>query len=494
MIRSELRDYDVSVFALAIGLLWAGVCAQAGAKDWPQFRGPGYRAVSTESEWRGVWEEPPPIWEVRVHKGCSSVAVVDGLVYTQGVPRLRSEERKALREQFPGLNPTGREYLFCLDAATGEERWRTQLDVNRFVRGSLATPAVKNGRVFAFGPNGKLTSCDSRTGEILWQRNLMKELSCLGAREGLASSPVVHDGKVMLHLRLPTEDHDPALGWKQPSLMHCFAFDTATGKEIWRSKSYEPVGQGGHGDGTWSSPAFMELDGNPTLVCYIGNAVVGLNPKDGSERWHCDLKKLFPDVGGHQYSSFWPLQVGDDSFTSQIWNDRPDQNDQSRACLLRVVDGQPELAWENQDLAVQLSNYTVWNGYIYAMDTSMAENSRRKRQELGQLQCLDVETGELIWHTSDFYDPTIGRKFNRKDCDNAPTWLIVDGKIIIWDRVQIIIGDVSPEGYKRLAAFPLGDGRPGKTWTAMAFSNGRLFVRSGSTLYGIDLRKERDGD
>jgi outer membrane protein assembly factor BamB len=183
--------------------------------------------------------------------------------------------------------------------------------------------------------------------------------------------------------------------------------------------------------------------------------------------------------------------VGEDSFTCQIWNDHPGQNDQSRACLLRINDGQPELVWENDDLAVQISNYTVWEGYIYAMDTSMAENDRRKRQKLGQLQCLDLETGELIWHTDDFYDPAIDRKFNREDADNAPTWLIVDGKIIIWDRVQIIIGEVSPEGYKRLSAFRLEEGRPGKSWTAMAFSDGRLFVRSGGELYGIDLRGDR---
>ena len=489
MSRGELREYAVSVFVLVACLLWA--CAYVQAEDWPQFRGPGFRAESSETDWQAVWNETPPMWKANVYSGFSSVAVVDGLVYTQGATRLRGEEREALREKFPELKPTGRHYLFCLDAATGEERWRTQLDVNRYKRGPLATPAVADGRVFAYGPFGKLAACDSRTGKVLWQRDLIEELGCLGVRDGIASSPVVHEGKVLLHVRMPGENYDPEKGWKQPSLMHCIAFDTKTGEEVWRSKGYKAVGQRGHSAGTWSSPAYMELEGTPTLVCYIGNAVVGLAPEDGSERWHCDLKKLFPDVGGHHYSSFWPLQVGDDSFTCQIWNDRPDQNDRSRACLLRINEGQPELVWENDDLAVQISNYTVWDGYIYAMDTSMGENSRRKRQDLGQLQCLDVETGELMWHTSDFYDPAIDRKFNREDADNAPTWLIVDGKIIIWDRVQIIIGEVSPEGYKRLTAFRPEDGRPGKTWAAMAFSDGRLFVRSGGTLYGIDLRTKK---
>jgi hypothetical protein len=126
------------------------------------------------------------------------------------------------------------------------------------------------------------------------------------------------------------------------------------------------------------------------------------------------------------------------------------------------------------------------------MDTTMAKKNRRKRQPgIGQLQCVDLETGKLLWHTSDFYDPTIDREFNREDVDNAPTWLIVDGKIIIWDRVQIIIGEVSPQSYKRLTAFRPEGGGYNKTWTAMAFSDGRLFVRNRGTLYGIDLKTDR---
>ncbi len=460
------------------------------AADWPHFRGSGYSGTSHEKDWQAVWKETPPIWETDVHRGHSSMAVAGGLVYTQGAIQLRGEDRAAIVKQFPKLKPTGKDYLFCFDAATGEEKWRTLLDVNRYKSYSLATPAVADGRVFAYSPNSILAACDSQTGEILWKRDLSKELLCLGTRNGTASSPVVHDGKVLLHARFRDENYDPEKGWKQDSYMKAVAFDVETGKEVWRSKGYRSVGQGGHSYGTWSSPVYMELEGNPTLVSYIGNAVIGLAPEDGSERWYCDLRKMFPDVNGHHYSSFWPIQVGDDSFTCQIWNDRPDQNDQSRACLLRIEDNQPKLVWENKDLAVELSNYTVWDGYLYAMDTSMA-GSRQKRQDLGQLQCLDVKTGKIVWHTNDFYDPSLGHEFNRGNCDNAPTWLIVDGKIIIWDRMQIIIGEVSPEGYKRLTAFLLMGGKMGDTWPAMAFSNGRLFVRAGRKLYGVDLKEGR---
>ncbi|MFW5870112.1 MAG: hypothetical protein ACOCVL_00455, partial [Candidatus Sumerlaeota bacterium] len=98
-----------------------------------------------------------------------------------------------------------------------------------------------------------------------------------------------------------------------------------------------------------------------------------------------------------------------------------------------------------------------------------------------------LETGKILWHTNDYSDPELDMDHSWiEDADNAPTWVMVDGKIIIWNRAQIIIGKVSPEGYERLSAFQISD-RAGKSWTAMAFSKGRLYVRSGRTLYGIDL-------
>ncbi len=459
------------------------------AADWPQFRGPQFKGTSNETEWQAKWKEPPPMWEARVEGGHSSVVIVNGQVYTQGADRMRGDDAKTLAAKYPDMDPSpnGREFLICLDADTGKEKWRTQLAVNRYSgRGSLATPAVADGRVFCYGPYGKLTCCDSTSGKILWQRDLMTEIKMIGARDGLACSPTVYDGKVMLHVAIP-EQLDPKKDWKQDSLMHTIAFDVETGKEVWRSNGHQSLGQGGHGAGTWGSPVVMILEGKATVVSYLGNAVFGVDPETGEERWVCDFTKLFTEKMGHFYSSFWPIQVSDDSFLCQVWNDHPKNCRLSRAFRLRIKDNQPELVWENGNLAVQLSNYTVWDGYLYAMDTTMLNGTRRKRQkEFGQLQCIDVETGKTVWHTNDFYDPAIGHEFNREDCDNAPTWLVVDGKIIIWDRVQIIIGKVSPNGFERLSAFPLGK-KLGKTWTALALAEGRLFVRSGG-LYGIDLR------
>lgn len=492
------------IAVLASGLVVAGF---AVAEDWPQFRGADYRSVSPEKEWQAEWpsDSPPPMWKARVHSGASSVAVVDGRVYTQGVERLRPDQVQELKTKYPGMEGRYRELLICLDAETGEYLWTTPMDRGRISGRNMSypTPAVSGGRVYAYSTSGILMCAESATGKIVWERDLMADLDAVDTRDGLASSPFLHDGRVHLHIKLPkpAAEQGDREGWHRTAYVHTFAFDMEDGKEEWRSSAYDPGKDGGnHSGGCWSSPVYMELEGMPTLVSYFGNMLVGLNPEDGSERWQFNLEPILARNWGSDerfrkqfYSSTWPLQVGNNGLLCQVWDDVPSHCYLSCTILLRIVDGKPVLDWQNDTLAVQLSNFTIWDGHIYAMDTTMAENDRRKRQPgVGQLQCLDLATGKLLWHTSDFYDPAIDRNFNRQDCDNAPTWLIVNGKIIIWDRVQIVIGEVSPEGYRRLTAFRPEEVRPGKTWAAMAFSDGRLFVRSGDTLYGIDLRPNRD--
>ncbi len=137
---------------------------------------------------------------------------------------------------------------------------------------------------------------------------------------------------------------------------------------------------------------------------------------------------------------------------------------------------------------MELQNFTILDEHIYAMDTTMGGSRGKRQKEFGQFQCVSLKTGKTLWHTNEFSDPKLDMgKSWVENCDKGPAWLIVDGKIIIWTGAQVAIGKISPSGYQRISAFQLSK-KGGGTWTALAFSNGRLFVRSGSWLYGVDLR------
>lgn len=494
--NSRTRILIVCILSLALSVT---------AADWPSFRGPDYAATSPEKDWDAEWTEAPPIWEAKVETGASSVAVVDGRVYTLGFTKARGDEHKTLKEKYPEIEPNGIEHLYCFDAATGDELWRVEMDIDKFYgHGSHPTPAVKDGRVYAYGGNGMLFCVDAVSGKVVWEVDTFKKYGLSRLRNNLASSPMLYDGKVHLHVLVP-EGEGTDMGHYPASNVGTIAIDAETAEEAWRSKVYDNLGGGNnHNGGCWSSPVYMELEGTPTLVSYYGNMIAGLNPKDGTELWAFRFKEEIPrhkrERGIKFYSSTWPLQVGENGILCQAWNDYPQYNYLSCTFLLRIVDGKPQLDWENENLAVELQNFTILDGYIYAMDTKMYsgkdipndQSTRRKRQpDYGQFQCVDVKTGKTVWHTNDFSDPELdmGRDWT-ENADKGPTWLIVDDKIIIWNGAQVIIGKPSPEGFERLSAFQISN-KPGGTWTAMGFSDGRLFVRSGYHIFGIDLRKDR---
>lgn len=80
---------------------------QAGADDWPQWRGPQRNGISAESGWSETWPDSGPkvLWKASIGRGFSSFAVAKGRLYTMG-------------------NRDNVDTVFCLDAETGKEVWK----------------------------------------------------------------------------------------------------------------------------------------------------------------------------------------------------------------------------------------------------------------------------------------------------------------------------------------------------------------------------------
>jgi hypothetical protein len=79
--------------------------------DWPCWRGPHRDGISRETGLLKVWPKdgPAQLWKVDLSGGFSSVAVVEGRLFTQ--TREKSQE-----------------IVLCLEAATGRELWRYRYD------------------------------------------------------------------------------------------------------------------------------------------------------------------------------------------------------------------------------------------------------------------------------------------------------------------------------------------------------------------------------
>jgi len=92
--------------------------------------------------------------------GFSSFAVADGRVFTTG-------------------HADGKDTVFCLDAATGKEKWKhshaADLGDKYYEGGTSATPTVAGEHVYHLSRWGDVFCFDAATGKVVWQANVQKE-------------------------------------------------------------------------------------------------------------------------------------------------------------------------------------------------------------------------------------------------------------------------------------------------------------------------------
>ncbi|GIK15921.1 MAG: dehydrogenase [Planctomycetota bacterium] len=138
----------------AAGLFWAA-SATAFAEDWPNFRGPRFDGVSTETGLRYEWSQPIPlVWEQKLGPSYSSFACVGDRVFTCG----QIEKQQV---------------LVCLEAATGKILWKFPIEkewVQNSWDGTRATPTVHDGKVYVHGAHGRLVCVNAADGSLVWER------------------------------------------------------------------------------------------------------------------------------------------------------------------------------------------------------------------------------------------------------------------------------------------------------------------------------------
>ena len=204
-------------------------------------------------------------WRVELPGGYSSPTVAGDRVFLTG-----SEGEELL--------------TLAVDLGTGEEIWRQSLpfDGKRPGANSPASPSpVTDGeRVYvAFHSFG--LAAYTIEGEALWR----VEMEPFNIPHGLATSPVVHDGRVIFCV-----DQDGG-GFVA-------AFDAATGEELWRTERPGVF----HGYATPS--LFLPADGTAQVVVAGSMQVAGYSVDEGKKLWWADVgawqTKGIPVIAGGQ--------------------------------------------------------------------------------------------------------------------------------------------------------------------------------------------------
>ena len=276
------ENVDSPWLTLAAVALLTVVPGWAGDGDWPSFRGHAALGVadghSIPASWNvgsgenvrwktaipGLGHSSPVIWGDRIF--------ITSAISGKKNPKLRV----GLYGEIGSVkDKTAHKYMvYALDKATGEIVW-SQLAhegvpaVERHTKATHAncTPATDGEHLVAFFGSEGLYTYDM-DGKLLWKKDFGKLVSNFFAAPeaewGFASSPIIHDGKVLIQADV-SENSFVA------------AFDVKTGKELWRTERNDVP--------TWSTPTVHVNDTRAQVILNGWKHMGGYDLESGKELW-----------------------------------------------------------------------------------------------------------------------------------------------------------------------------------------------------------------
>jgi outer membrane protein assembly factor BamB len=225
-----------------------------GAKHWPRWRGPSGQGLVSGIGYVDSWSATQNvIWKAAVPGSGNSSPIVwgDRLFVTTAYDNGR------------------RLALIAYRRADGTKLWEALAPAGRSGQGNhyknghaSATPATDGQRIYvSFGARGLLAF--DFDGKVVWHR----DLGPMEAYHGTAGSPLLYKDRVILY-----QD--------QFSGSFIAAFDTRTGKELWRTRRDANTG--------WGTPIAVRVVDHDEIIVNSQQRVQAYNPDTGAELWSCN--------------------------------------------------------------------------------------------------------------------------------------------------------------------------------------------------------------
>jgi outer membrane protein assembly factor BamB len=414
-----------SIKAIIAGFCLAvAVTTQAG--NWPQFRGPTAQGHSTETGLPLKWSATESIaWTTPIPgESWSSPIVWANRVFlttaTDGGASCR---------------------VLALDRKFGKILWDKevfqQVPRRKEGRNSYATPtpATDGERVYACFGDGSFAALNF-AGEVVWTNRDYK----FYGQHGLGTSPILHDGLLIMARDGSSDGEDKKLGWQTPwDQSYVLALDARTGKERWKGK--RGLSRISHG-----VPCIWEHDGKAEVVTEAGDVVQGFDLKTGERLWSSVVTgegKVPSAVLGEGVvvtSGGWGGKETIKAFKLGGNGDLKESN----------------LVWEQRKGMPKVPSMLYVKPHLFAITDG------------GVATCLKADTGEIVWQER------VGGNF-------SASAVAVAGRIyFVGDNGETTVIESGPE-FKVLAKNPLGE----KLQASPAISQGQIFIRTEKNLFCI---------
>ncbi len=448
----------IVIFAFILAVLSAASSARA-QENWPHWRGPRHDGISDGKNLPIKWSATENIvWKTELPSWSAATPIIwgDRIFITspsKSEPRPEPEQKQAeeqgqtqRRRRRSALDPGGpRLLLFCIAKEDGKILWERELDdknqIHRKQNDATPSPVTDGRHVWAVTGTGKVAAFDL-DGKPIWKKDLQQDYGPFGHNWGYGSSPLLHDGSLIVEVLHGMRTDDPS---------YIVSMNAATGEVQWHQE--RPTDAEMESPDAYTTPVLLEHEGKTQIVISGGDYVTGHDFETGREIWRA--AGLNP-LKRRNYRVV-PTPIVVDGIIYAPTRKKP---------LLALRAGgkgditESHLVWKYEGSGAPDVPSPVSDGkYFYMVD------------DRGLVTCLDAKTGTLIW----------GPEATTEGIVSASP-VLADGKLYILNEKGVTsIVSVEPE-FKLLAVNEL-DGS--YTLASPAVSGSQLFIRTSTHLYCI---------
>ena len=422
----------VKALGLALCLIVSSYHNFAIAADWPQWRGPNHDGICSETGLLKSWpqEGPKIAFELTgLGKGYSSVAIVEGRLYTMGDVQVDSKNQQC---------------VLAYDLSTRNRLWAAPVGPTHD-DGPRCTPTVDGGLIYAVGTSGDVVCLDAGTGSVRWSKNLQKDLNGKNPGWRFSESPLVDGDKLLC----TPGGRDAVMA----------ALDKKTGEVLWKC-SMPDIGGKGKDEAGYSSIVPATAAGVAQYVQLTNKGVIGVAAKDGKFLW--GYNKVVNNVANIST----PVVCGDYVFCSTAYN--------TGSALLKLtaasesVDAQEVYFLDAKTFQSHHGGFVRVGDYIYG----------GHGHGQGKPTCIEMKTGKIMWQE------------NQPGGGSAAV-LYADGHLYFrYQDDTLALIEANPEKYNLKSSFklPKRPGMSGEGWAHPVIVDGKLYVRHSDVLFVYDVK------
>lgn len=421
------------------------------ADDWAGWMGNSRDGVYRET---GIIDEIPSSglkikWRMPVSEGYAGPAAADGRVF---VFDYKKESGDAFNDPGKRANLNGKERLLAFDANSGNQLWQHEYNCPysiSYPAGPRCTPTIDGDRVYILGSEGDLKCLNVTDGDVIWSRNLKSDFDAEAPIWGFSSHPLV-DGELLYTM----------VGGNGQGIV---AFDKMSGQVRWKTLDAKAG---------YCPPSIVEAGGARQLIVFHPEAIVSLNPIDGSQYWE------IPASPSYEMSIARPMVDGNLLFASAIHQE---------AVLIELGNDTPTAKelWRGEPKgAVHSANATPLfvDGVIYGTDCME-----------GSLIAVSSKDGSRLWETFEATKPG-EKRFIKHGTAFVTRIGETDRYFLMSETGDLQMARLTEKAYEDLGRFHVVEptaecfGRS-VVWSHPAYANRMAYIRNDNEVVAVDLSK-----